>query len=164
MNTERKKNLLNIILEIILIILVIITINIIRENNSSIYIIHENSAIEIIGDHGGPTSIFVSREFNLPNFLKNMIFTVIIISLFILFIIDVIGFIKSKKYSIKYKLKIVLCIDIYLIIIKSIYFTFPIIGLTFIAISVLFNIVLLTFIFIKEILLKVIKYENKEAK
>jgi hypothetical protein len=90
--------------------------------------------------------------------------TVILISLFILFIIDVIGFIKSKKYSIKYKLKIVMCIDIYFIIIKSIYFTFPITGLTFIAISVLLNIVLLTFIFIKEILLKVIKHENQEVK
>ena len=158
MNIERKKNLWNIIFEIILIILVIIAIKIIPENNNFIYILPESSAIGIIGSSDGPTTILMGRGFDLINFHKNLILAITMISLFILLIIDIIGFIKSIRYSNKYKIKIISSIDLYLIIL--IFFTFPIFGLRYIGISVLLNIVLLTIIFIKEILLKIIKHEE----
>jgi Na+-transporting methylmalonyl-CoA/oxaloacetate decarboxylase beta subunit len=161
MNIERKKNLRNIIIEIILIILVIIAINIIPENKTSIYVLPESSTVGIIGSSDGPTTIFVGREFNLMNFLKNLILGIIIISLSILIIIDIIGFIKSIIYKSKYKLKIVLSIDIFLIIIYLLNFSFPVFGLRIIGISVIFNIVLLTTIFIKDILLKIIRHEQE---
>jgi hypothetical protein len=75
-----------------------------------------------------------------------------------------VGFIKSVKYSTKYKLKIVSSINIFLIIMILLYSTFLVFGLKFIGISVILNIVLLTIIFIKEILLKIIMQENKGNK
>jgi Na+-transporting methylmalonyl-CoA/oxaloacetate decarboxylase beta subunit len=165
MNIERKKNLRNIIIEIILMILVIIAINIIPENNNiSVYVIPESSAVGIIGSFDGPTTIFVGREFNLMNFFKNLILGIMITSLSILLIIDIIGFIKSKKYKNRYRLKIVSSIDIFLIIMYLLYSAFPMFGLRITGISVILNIVLLTTIFIKEILLKIIRHENKGTK
>jgi hypothetical protein len=162
MNIE-KKNLLKIFFEIILIILVIITINILPENNkNSVFSVPEsNVVLGVIGCSDGPTTIFLGREFNFINTYKNLIFVIIIVSLLILIIIDIISLIKSRKYNKKFKIKIILTIDIFLVIMFLIYYFIEIFGFKFIGISILLNIFLLTIIFIKEILLKIINYENK---
>jgi hypothetical protein len=76
-------------------------------------------------------------------------------------VFDGMEFIKDRKYTIKYKVKMILSTVIFTIILSFICIGFKILGIAWVGISILINIIFSTIFFVKFILLKIIKDNNK---
>jgi Na+-transporting methylmalonyl-CoA/oxaloacetate decarboxylase beta subunit len=145
----------------ILIILFVILINILLpkyNNGNSPYL----PAISIIGGADGPTSIYILGNYSWQSILKYFLSAIIIIDTLVLIVFDIIRFKKRRMYTIKYKMKIIISMNIFIIILSSIYIGFQILGFLWIGISILMNIVFCIIFYIKFILIKIIKEENKK--
>ncbi|MHB9293727.1 hypothetical protein Holit_02857 [Hollandina sp. SP2] len=155
MQTEKIKVVLSIILKISLIIIVIFLNYIFSKHydfNTS-----QSPSVIIIGGPDGPTTIYISSNYHWINALKYFLSVIFIIDNIILIILDIKSIRKEKKYDLKYILKIILAIDLYLIIIGIMIFGIKVFGTIWIAISILLNLLLGTLFFIKNIFMKIIQ-------
>ena len=159
MNIVKRRNLIGIIVNFVFIIMIIILINIIPKKINSNLILPDTSTA-IIGGADGPTTIYVSSNYSVTNLVINSVLFIFIINLTVLLIFYIFGFIKSKTFIKIYKLKIILSIDVYLLIIFVLYYCIPFFGIGFIGISVLLNFLLLTLIFVKDFIIRIVKQEN----
>ncbi|MDR1148448.1 MAG: sodium ion-translocating decarboxylase subunit beta [Spirochaetaceae bacterium] len=127
MKIKEKRIILNIILKIIL-ILTIITLDYFVVNNNRIINHSETSSVAIIGGADGPTTIYISSKNVLVNILIYLLSLLFIIDIITLLIYDIISLIKDKKYSIKYKCKIIFSIDFFIILSVVIKIIFTLLG------------------------------------
>jgi Na+-transporting methylmalonyl-CoA/oxaloacetate decarboxylase beta subunit len=126
MSEIRIKNIIYVFLKLLIVFLVLL-INILLpkyNNNSSPYL----PSISIIAGADGPTSIYITGNYSWLSVLKFLLSAIILISALVLIVFDVTGYITTKKYSIKHKIKIILTINVFIIILASIYFGFWILG------------------------------------
>jgi len=113
--------------------------------------------IGIIDGAYGPTTIYLAGDYSRQSILRKSVSLIIIISTLILIVFDIIGYIKKINYSKKYKIKIIFSINIFLIFLLSIYIGFQILGLFWIKISTLMNIIFCILFYVNFILLKIIR-------
>jgi hypothetical protein len=119
------------------------------------------STISIIGGADGPTSIYLLGNYSWQSMLKYFLSEIIIINALALIVFDIIGLIKTKAYGIKYIIKVIISMNIFIIILSLICIGFQVLGFLWIGISTLMNIVFCIIIYIKFILIKIIKKDKK---
>ena len=93
-------------------------------------------SVAIIGGADGPTTIYISGNYSWQSILKYSLSIIFITGLLILIVFDIIEFLKNWKYTIKYKVKIVLSIVIFIIILFLIIIGFGMLGFLWVGISV----------------------------
>jgi hypothetical protein len=143
MNIEKKRIIINIILKIFF-ISVIIILN---------YIFIKYKAVNIFGytstvteEANGSTTIYISQKYYLINVLIHSLSLFFIVDTITLLIYDIINLKNDKKYSIKYKLRIIFIIGVFIIISTTIEMIFMLLGPT---VSIVLNIILLSTFLVK---------------
>ena len=140
----------------IIILSIVITVNYLMVKHLG-YNLKEASAVTIIGENDGPTTIYISAKFNMINLLKYSLSVIFGINILILIIFDIIELVKNKSYDTKNKFKIVFGINLRIIIAllieTLIYSLIP-------SMSILGNIIIIS-IFLILIYIRKINAENK---
>ena len=158
MRIENKKYIFYIFIKIMIIFLVIF-INVLlpkTNSNNSFFL----PSVSVISGADGPTTIYLT-DYGWQSILKYSLLAVIVINILVLIVFDGIEFLKNRKYTIKYKVKMILSTVIFTIILSFICIGFKILGFAWVEISILINIIFSTIFFVKFILLKMIKDNNK---
>lgn len=158
MKIEYKKYIFHIVIKIMIIFLVIF-INVLlpkTNSNNSFFL----PSVSVISGADGPTTIYLT-DYGWQSILKYSLLAVIVINILVLIVFDGIEFLKNRKYTIKYKVKMILSTVIFTIILSFICIGFKILGFAWVEISILINIIFSTIFFVKFILLKMIKDNNK---
>ena len=114
MGNVRKNVLLYIILKVALIFIIILVNYIFRDFFNDI--IYDRGIYSIIGGADGPVTIYT--PYSLINILRYSLSIFVIMNIIILLVYDIIELVKFKKYSIKYKIKIIFAIDLIIILIS----------------------------------------------
>ncbi|MHC6204493.1 sodium ion-translocating decarboxylase subunit beta [Breznakiellaceae bacterium SP9] len=149
MNIEKKRTIVSIVLKIIL-IFVIITLNYFFVKYA-ILNISESISAAIIGGADGPTTIYIAPKFVLKNTVVFSIAAFFILNIITLLVYDIVSLKRDKKYSLKYKIKIVLTIDLLIIMSTAIEIVFIILAPAFL---IVLNIVFISILFLKLLFMK----------
>jgi hypothetical protein len=153
----RKNIILNIIFLIVLIFIIILVNYIFQDFFNKI--IYDRGVYSIIEGADGPVTIYT--PYSLINILRYLLSIFIIMNIIILLVYDIIELIGSKKYSIKYKFKIIFVIDLIVILSTLVEIIFFLLSTT---ISIIFNIILISILLIKIYFVRIIAQKNDEIK
>ncbi|MDR0291016.1 MAG: hypothetical protein LBI06_08790 [Treponema sp.] len=103
------------------------------------------ASVEIIGGSDGSTTLLVGSAFNLENILIYSLSTFLIIDILILIIFDIMYSRGIKTYNKKFKFKIILAMDLFMILALLIEIIFNLLGNW---IALILNVILISTLFL----------------